>query len=160
MLARQTPSMMMMGLVMMAIMAQRWWLLLWFSQAKAHKGGSLTSDFTPISHTSQVLIESINRKRGRESPDARVKSAYVMTCSLAGWMNQAQSLITSSFLIISPHLTHCVPSSQSILCVRAWEKLSQSNLSLLQHVCYFTAILDNDLFYYPQLEGLPLEREW
>lgn len=59
--------------------------------SQEHKGGSLTSDFSPISPTSQVLIDSINRKRGgdrgRESPDAgafRVKSAYVMTCSLAG----------------------------------------------------------------------------
>ncbi len=63
-----------------------------------HKGGSVTSDFSPIPPTSQVLIDSINRKRGgergregerggRESPDSgafRVKSAYVMTCSLAG----------------------------------------------------------------------------
>lgn len=52
-----------------------------------HKGGSLTSDFSPISPTSQVLIDSINRKRRRESPDAvafTVKSAYAMTCSLAG----------------------------------------------------------------------------
>lgn len=55
-----------------------------------HKGGSVTSDFSPIPPTSQVLIDSINRKRGgergRESPDVgafRVKSAYVMTCSLA-----------------------------------------------------------------------------
>lgn len=59
--------------------------------SQEHKGGSLTSDFSPISPTSQILIDSINRKggreRGRESPDAgafRVKSAYVMTCSLAG----------------------------------------------------------------------------
>lgn len=52
--------------------------------AKNMKEGSLTSDFSPVPATSQILIESINRGRGRESPDSGVKSAYVMTCSLAG----------------------------------------------------------------------------
>lgn len=31
-----------------------------------HKGGSVTSDFSPIPPTNQVLIDSINRKRGGE----------------------------------------------------------------------------------------------
>lgn len=54
--------------------------------SQGHKRGSLTCDFSPISPTCQVLIDSINRG-GVESPDAgafRVKSAYVMTCSPAG----------------------------------------------------------------------------
>lgn len=78
-------------------------------------------------------------------------------------MNRAQRLITSSSLIISPHLTHCVPPSQFIfLCVRAGvcvpKTRAEKSLSC-QRVCYFTAILDNDLFHNPQLEGLTLERE-
>ena len=90
----QIAAMMMMMVVMMvetamiAIMAHMWQRTQpWSSAAGGHKGESLTSDFSPISPTSQVLIDSINRKTGREreSPDAgafRVKTAYVMTCSL------------------------------------------------------------------------------
>lgn len=148
------------GQVMIMIIAKCCQLTLW---CQKHEGGSLTSDFCPIPATSQILIESINRGRGRESPDSGVKSAYVMTCSLARWMKQAQSLITSSFLIISPHLTHSVPPSQSIffwVCVSVcvWD-LGKEISHSCKHVCYFTAILDNDLFYNSQLEGLPLERK-
>lgn len=151
---------MMMGQVkmtMMTVLASTAVILL----SQTHEGGSRTSDLSPIPLTSQILIESINRRRGRESPDAGVKSAYVMTCSLAGWMNQAQSPDNLLFSYYFPSFNSlCAffsPFSCVCVCVRdSGKELFQS----CTHVCYFTAILDNDLFCNPQLESLPLEREW
>lgn len=49
--------------------------------SQGHKGGSLTSDFSPISPTSQVLIDSINRKRGGGGGGERGEKALTLELS-------------------------------------------------------------------------------
>ena len=140
------------GMAMTVITAQWWAAGVVVLASREQKGGSVTSDFSTISPTSQVLIDSINRRRGGERGREGERKPWrwgfqskVCICDdlQSGWLNEPGSELDNLLFpyyfpsfnslcasIIVHFLVRVCSCVCVCVCVREWDRETQARQSL------------------------------